>query len=392
MFRSNIYLLSLSLLAGQHIQAAPLDNLHGFAQQTLLTSDNNDFVGNSDDNIISDIRDFGLNYRHSINPAIGFAGQIVSHQAGAQTDNNIELDYGFIEYSPLHTDTLRASMRVGRVIQNFGLFNEVRDVAHLRTSIFVPYSIYYDRLRKTVFAEDGASFKLDIIGHHMLSAEVGIAKPRADNKEIQAFLPSRYISGKAEGNHAYFFRLSHEQALDYRIALSGIYLNWDFNGDFNIPIDQNTSIPVPINGSLTASSIGISIEKYLGNFTLISEVFRPQIEYLDLIPTLDTFGQVVGKQKIRSQQLGGYLHLSYTCTANITCFTQYEYFKVLSKQAELSNTTTRDTSVGLQVLLPHDLQFKFEIHAVSGSAWLGLDQSLTHNDWHYIASQINWKF
>lgn len=389
MLRSNIYLLSLSLLLCLHTQASPLDNLHGFAQQTLLTSDNNDFIGNSDDNIISDIRDIGLNYRHSFTPEISFSGQAVSHQAGAQTNNQVELDYGFIEYIPLHNDTLRTALRLGRVIQNYGLFNEVRDVAHLRSSIFVPYSIYYDRLRKTVFAEDGASFRLDIIGNNLWSAEAGIAKPRSDKNEIQAFLPSRLMSGSAEGKKAYFFRISHEQALDYRIALSGIYLSWDFTGSFAIPLPSGQQ---PIDGSFSASGIGLSLEKYLGDFTLISEIFRPQVEYLDLIPTFDSMGQVNGTPDIHSQQIAGYLHVDYTCSMTITCFTQYEHFKIISKQSGLTNTTTRDMALGIQMLLPYDMQLKFEIHQVHGSAWLGLDQALQHNEWHYAASQINWKF
>lgn len=395
MIRSSFYLLSLNLLC-QVCQsvAAPLDNLHGFAQQSALYSDANNFIGNSDDQIITDIRDVGFNYHQRITSNLGFTGQVVSHEAGAQTSNNIELDYGFIEYLPLQNENLRTTLRLGRVIQNYGLFNEVRDVAHLRPSVFVPYSIYYDRLRKSVFAEDGASFKLEIIEPESVwSTEIGVARPRSDKNEIRTFLPSQLLSGSSDGQNAYFFKIANEDALNYRLALSGIYLSWDYTGNFNLPTGPSSSIPIPVDGFMAASSIGISFEKYLGGFTLISEIFRPQVEYLDLIPDINPNTlQVNGTQRIRSQQLAGYVHLNYACSARITCFTQYEYFKILTESQGLTNTTTRDIAIGVRVFLPWNLQFKLEAHDVNGSAWLGLDRSDAVKKWHYYASQINWAF
>lgn len=395
MIRSSFYLLSLSLLCqASQVLATPPGNLHGFAQQSALYSDDNDFIGNSDDNIATDIRDFGLNYHQRFSDPFSFAGQIVSHEAGEQTSNNIELDYGFIEYSPLQKDNIRASARLGRVIQSYGLFNDVRDVAHLRPTVFVPYSIYYDRLRKSVFAEDGASFKLELIEPASVwTSEIGIAKPRSDKNEIRAFLPSQLLSGSGDGKNAYFFRIANESALDYRVALSGIYLSWDYQGDFVIPTGPSSSIAIPVDGSMAASSFGVSLEKTFGSFNLISEIFRPQVEYLDIVPDINPNTlQINGTQKIRSQQLAGYLHMNYACSITITCFTQYEYFKIISKDEDLTNATTRDIAAGIRIFLPYNLQFKIEVHEVNGSAWLGLDRDDAVQKWHYYASQINWTF
>ncbi len=133
-------------------------HLNGFAHHSLLWTDNNDFIVNTDDKINHAITDVGLTLNHSFNRYWHFSGQINSHKAGETNNGGIDLDFAYIQWGLIKNNKHRLNLSLGRVVMRYGLFNEIRDVTHSRSSIFVPYSIYYDRFRSLIFSQDGISF------------------------------------------------------------------------------------------------------------------------------------------------------------------------------------------------------------------------------------------
>src|SRR5690606_29158232 len=75
---------------------------------------------------------------------------------GHTDDGSVRVDYAFASYNFLSEPQGTFGVRLGHLRTPHGFYNETRDAAHTRSSILLPQSIYFDRLRDVVFARDGA--------------------------------------------------------------------------------------------------------------------------------------------------------------------------------------------------------------------------------------------
>ena len=85
-----------------------------------------------------------------------FSVQGLSRTAGEGSPGNIRLDYGFIDYTFSNQENSQFGIRLGRMKNPLGFYNDTRDVPFTRPSILLPQSIYFDRTRKLAIAADGA--------------------------------------------------------------------------------------------------------------------------------------------------------------------------------------------------------------------------------------------
>ena len=77
-----------------------------------------------------------------------FSVQGLSRTAGEGSPGNIRLDYGFIDYTFSNQENSQFGIRLGRMKNPLGFYNDTRDVPFTRPSILLPQSIYFDRTRK----------------------------------------------------------------------------------------------------------------------------------------------------------------------------------------------------------------------------------------------------
>ncbi len=78
--------------------------------------------------------------------------QFFSRDIGDASNNKVTVDWAYGDYR--FKDWL--GVRAGRIKLPMGLYNEIRDVDMLRTSIVLPQGIYNDMLRDTLIAVNGA--------------------------------------------------------------------------------------------------------------------------------------------------------------------------------------------------------------------------------------------
>jgi hypothetical protein len=151
----------LALGAGLLLAAAPaaaLDfQVHGFAAQGYALSDGNNVVGDSTHGN-AQYYEIGLNAAADTGFGLRFAAQELVRKSGETDDGDVRLDYGFLDYevSGGGGGGLELGVRVGRVKNPFGLFNETRDVVFTRPGILLP-SVYFETqgARSLLFASDG---------------------------------------------------------------------------------------------------------------------------------------------------------------------------------------------------------------------------------------------
>ena len=85
-----------------------------------------------------------------------FSVQGISRWAGKGSPGNIRLDYGFIDYTFLSGETGQLGIRLGRMKNPLGFYNDTRDVSFTRPSILLPNPFTSTAARKLALAADGA--------------------------------------------------------------------------------------------------------------------------------------------------------------------------------------------------------------------------------------------
>lgn len=146
-------LLPLSAAAAESVWTSL--QLHGFAAQAVLdTSDNRWFA--RADGASFDFTEVGLNASLHPRPWLLLAGQVLARRAGEMYDGTPAIDFALADVSLLSTPRQRAGLRLGRIKNPLGLYNETRDVPFTHPGIFLPQVVYFDKVRNLILSTDGA--------------------------------------------------------------------------------------------------------------------------------------------------------------------------------------------------------------------------------------------
>ncbi len=127
-------------------------DMHGFFSQGYIKSSDNDVIVGSKNGTF-DLREFGVNFAGNVTEDIMLAAQLMGYTLDEQGDDKIGLHYGLIDWRI--DDAI--GIRAGRYRVATGLYNETRDVDMLRTSVFLPQTIYPEIYRDYFSACDGVS-------------------------------------------------------------------------------------------------------------------------------------------------------------------------------------------------------------------------------------------
>ena len=233
--RSSRYLITCLLLVGSSELWADdtLDwsdrfQLHGFLTQGYVKTTANNFFGDSEEGSF-DFRELGINASYRFNPQLMISAQLLSRTAGEMYDGSPSLDYGQLDYTPYSTENGRFGTILGRFKNPVGFYNDTRDVASTRPSIFVPQVIYWDRVRNMVLANDGGMLYADL--HHDLHSfylHLFAGKTPIDENVEKSYLPAQSTPNLEQQGLTKGGRLLYEwDGGRLRLALSGATLNLD---------------------------------------------------------------------------------------------------------------------------------------------------------------------
>ena len=158
--------------------AAALDyQLHGFAAQGYSFSGGNNYFGGSTQGS-SDFYELGVNGTLSMTPNLLLSAQGLLRRAGSTDEEGLRLDYAQADYRFLSSPDHDLGLRLGRVKNPLGFYNDTRDVVFTRPGITLPSSIYLENagLRSILFSRDGAQLYGGLqLGDHDLSLEANAA-------------------------------------------------------------------------------------------------------------------------------------------------------------------------------------------------------------------------
>ncbi len=115
-------------MLGVCASAAALDyQVHGYAAQGFVYTDDNNFFGKSSDGSF-DYYEAGLNASVQVHPKLMFAAQGAIRDAGISDDGTLRLDYALADYRFLEEVDTTVGVRAGKVKNPLGFYNETRDV------------------------------------------------------------------------------------------------------------------------------------------------------------------------------------------------------------------------------------------------------------------------
>ncbi len=203
--------------------------VHGFFSQGYMKSSNNNVYSKSHEGTL-DLRDFGINFSGYLTEDIRLAAQFMGYSLGDLGKDHINLHYGYVDYNI--ADEL--GFRAGRVRVPAGLYNETRDIDMLRTSIFLPQSVYPEVYRDFFASVDAVSIygniDLNDLGSLNYSAHVGTL---VNDEDPASDLP--FLYGSSGLYDIYFDRgCSAGAQLVWYTPVNGLVLGWTWRRIDNI--------------------------------------------------------------------------------------------------------------------------------------------------------------
>lgn len=228
--RKRAVLTVAAVLATASAPALALDyQVHGSAAQGFVLSDGNNYFGDSTHGSF-EYYEGALNGTIKPLSSLLLSAQVVARDAGATDDGKLRLDYAFADYGFLSGRDGNAGLRLGRVKNSYGLFNDARDVIFTRPGVLMP-SVYDETLgaRALLFSSDGVQpYGGMTVGDHYLSAVATYAPDQnLSGRQKESIAPSS--PGDLKLRDFYLTRLQDEWAEAWTAALS--YLHGDVRSD-----------------------------------------------------------------------------------------------------------------------------------------------------------------
>ncbi len=124
----------------------------GFVSQGYLNTTENDYLVPRSVNGTAAFTDAAIFFSATPMDRLRIGVQFIARNFGNTGNGQVQVDWAYGDYR------LRDELgfRAGRVKMPFGLYNEGRDVDMLRTTVFLPQSVYNERIRDLVLAYEGA--------------------------------------------------------------------------------------------------------------------------------------------------------------------------------------------------------------------------------------------
>lgn len=365
--------------------------IHGFLSQGFVLTSANNFYGDSESGSL-DFTEAGVNL--SVRPygPLMLAAQGVFRRVGRINPNEFRLDYALADYAFWSGTEGRAGIMLGRVKNPLGFYNETRDVAFTRPTIFLPQSIYFDRTRNLGLASDG----LQLYGEYSTAwgdwfLRLGAGWPNGTNdKEFERLTVSANFPGQFEPKFSYIGRLSYElQGGLIRLAVTSAQVTSRYDPEVNNPFQA---------GEVTLTPVIFSAQYDGEKFSLTGEYALRFIQ-------LESFGQFLPNQSVTSESY--YLQGSYRLLPSVELVARYDVFfadrddtsgrKFAALTGRPRHTRfARDWTVGIRWDITNAFMVRAEYHNVDGTGWLAAsespDLSERQRHWHMFALLASFRF
>lgn len=361
---------------------------HGFASQGYSLTSENNFFGHSQNDGSFDYTEIGANASWLPFNHLQLSGQLLFRRAGETDPGEIKLDYGLLDYTVLSTESDQLGMRLGRVKNPVGFYNETRDVAFTRPSILLPQSIYPDNLRSESLSSDS----LFIYGEHRADygdffLQAGMGYPQAVDRELEGEIFGQRVPGTFDSDISYISRLLYEwNGGQLKIGFNLYQANWYYHSNIN------STFPFP-SDSLKITPWIFSLQYNAERWSLTSEYSLRKVHFYGITETAENY----------------YFQGSYRFTNNWEALLRYDvvFDNKKDKNGKKFAATdplhrppysrfAKDWTLGLNWNATSQLSLRAEYHRVEGTSWLppldNPDSDDTSRNWDLLLLLASYRF
>ena len=367
-------------------------NWHGFLSQGFSFTNKNNFLGPSENGSFK-FNEAALNASWRPLNEVQLSAQVLYKQIGNSKPNGTELDYGVIDWRLVDNFNRGFGLRIGRLKNPYGFFNETRDVASTRPSLLLPESIYVDYLRTLIHSSDSVG----LYGHQELeqgtisvSAVYGV--PILNEQNVDTLVQAK-TSGNMKHERSSAARISYEDGSGlWRTAFSYI----SFEGDFKAgPQEASKFI---FDGKLNIQQQLFSVELNWNHWQFISEYQFRNIESLG-----------IRGMDLKSNGVGYYCQFGYQFGSVLKVYLRQDnvYLNKNDKSGKSYSQSTggllpardafaKDSTIGLIYSPSLNWSFGLEVHRVNGTLWLpNIENPAPQNasqQWNMFLAQVAYQF
>ena len=341
---------------------------HGFASQGYTYTTGNNFFGKSQNDGSFDFREIGVNVAGHVYPNFLIAAQGLYRDAGGSDRDNFRLDFANLDYQyPLSNETT-IGIRLGRIKNPFGLYNDTRDVIWTRPGVTLPQSVYFDALalRQAMISSDGGLiYGRHAFGNHALSTEFVTANPLDNTGGATEFLSGQPVApGKMTGRPLFIGRAGYEwKEGRFRLLFSVVNLDRDFKSSSPLVPSGGIKVLYPL------ASAQLNLEKW--SFT--AEYGQVLIERS---ASLSPFGL-----PFKNSSESFYVQSEYRFAPSWTALLRFDaFFADVSDRSgkRMANLTglpkhaffAKDVTVGLRWEFAKNFMVAADYHHIWGTGWL----------------------
>ncbi len=389
----------ICLVAGARATELPEGiQLHGFVSQGAALTSHNQFAGSTPGNAGFDARELGANISWQPTPLWLMSAQLVSRWAGGMDNGSARVDYALIDYTLIDDANHRLGLQAGKIKNPYGFYNMTRDVAHTRSGIMLPQSIYQDQIRDFFLAAPGVAMRgNEEYAEHLFSWQVSVLQPQVNSANLTAYIVDPQ-QGHFKGNSSLLGQMLWE--FDGGKWRTGLSL-----GQFDIQF-----LPAPGDffgrgatsgaGKVTLNTGVLSLEHNRENWSYTAEYAStrqirngfnvPGMSMLDADTTIEAcYLQTLWRFAPRWQVLARYdvLYLDKQ-DRNGAGFSAATGLPAAQRYA-------RDWTWGLRYEPMEKLSLFAEIHHINGGAWLSkLDNPPAglNSRWNMLLLEAAWHF
>lgn len=364
--------------------------IHGFASQAFTLTNHNQFFGDTTNGSLG-YTELGINGSYRPLPSLMVSAQALSRRAGEVDDGDIRLDYGFVDFTAISTESRRWGIRAGRIKNPYGLYNETRDVAFTRPTIFLPQSIYFDQARPLILSSDGLGLygeERTIYGN--FNVKLHAVQLDADNTDTELALLGFEAPGHLENDLSFVGQLLYEYDEGrIRAAISMVDGTLDYKPSGQDFLDK---------GSIHIKPLVLSLQYNAEKWSLTTEYWRQGINYNDFGPALPDTSATAESYYFQ----GSYrFHPDWEALIRYDAFFSDKDDKNGHKLAARTGLPdyrayATDWTAGLRWDISSYAMVRAEYHRIDGAGWLPLqdnpDPSQWVKRWNMFSLQLSLRF
>lgn len=370
--------------------------IHGFAGQSYILTSDNDVFGNSDAGGTFGFTEAGLNASARLSPKLQLSSQMLSRRAGQGTSATPRLDYAVLDYRAYSHEMNQFGIRVGRLKNPFGFYNDTRDVPFTRPSIMLPQSIYFDRTRNFGLSGDSVQVYGEnaVFNWGTVSTQFGVLWPLVHNRDTEVAFLGKPQPGHLTREASYIGRSVFEtNDKRIRLAVSGAWFNTSYD-----PAGKDDHLGP---GSFQFTPVYFSAQYNTERWSLTSEYalrhskFDKNYGTNNPLNGLDFFGESF------------YFQGEYRFTPKWEAILRYDVLftdrddrdgkrYAAATGGPAYSRFAKDVTVGLRWNITPEFMLRAEYHHVNGTGWLSkLDNPVskdTSEHWDLYAIQASYRF